>query len=137
MLPMVLQAQPDILIRINTLGPNEFYIRSQLAAGSIIMDVRELKMYKKSRIPGALSIPDASVLHAFSDSLDRDVPIFVYCDGSTRSQTACSLLIDRGFQNVALLKGGLMSWESVNLPMDKRRVAKRQSGRKSSNRNLH
>jgi len=104
------------------LQPDAFYVQRHTSVGSIVLDVREYKWYRKSRIPGALSVPRMSDLKSFSDTLDRDLPIFVYCDGSTRSQTACSYLCDQGMKKVHLLEGGIVSWKSANFPIEKKRI---------------
>jgi len=50
----------------------------------------------------------------------KQQPVLVYCRSGSRSAHACNMLTKEGFENVSNLAGGIMAWESANLPLAKR-----------------
>ena len=44
-------------------------------------------------------------------------PIVAVCRSGSRSNAACRLLRKQGFEHVKNLRGGMMAWESANLPV--------------------
>jgi rhodanese-related sulfurtransferase len=76
----------------------------------IFLDVRELfETYISSIDIETVSIP-LDELGNRADELGKDDEIIVMCRCGNRSKTACELLIQYGFVNVANLKGGINSW---------------------------
>ena len=70
-----------------------------------IIDVREPAEYEVKNI-GGLSIP----LRELADNLakiEREIPVIIHCQGGTRSKKAVALLMEKGFDNVLSLKGGI------------------------------
>jgi len=61
-------------------------------------------------------------LNARIKELDKfkSKPILVSCRSGQRSAQACRILKKQGFENVTNLAGGVMAWESANLPMEKK-----------------
>ena len=73
-----------------------------------IIDVREPEEYAVKNM-GATLIP----LGTLADNLDKikpNVPIVVHCQGGGRSKKAAQLLMEKGFQNVTSLKGGMREY---------------------------
>ena len=62
-------------------------------------------------IPGATLLP-LPELEARADELDRDRPIVSVCRSGARSAQATVLLRKQGFENVANLSGGMLSWRA-------------------------
>ena len=75
---------------------------------AIIIDVREPHEWQMGTLPGAKTIPLAS-LPAHLDELDRDTPILVVCATGARSTTAAAWLTAMGFHKPASLAGGLVA----------------------------
>jgi rhodanese-related sulfurtransferase len=50
----------------------------------------------------------------------KQQPVLVYCRSGSRSGHACQMLTKAGFDDVYNLAGGVMAWESANLPLSKR-----------------
>jgi rhodanese-related sulfurtransferase len=74
------------------------------------LDVRELfETYISSIEIQTISIP-LEELGSRIDELGKDDEIIVMCRCGNRSKTACELLIQHGFENVANLKGGINTW---------------------------
>ncbi len=88
---------------------------------ALVVDVREANELGSGKIPGAKHIPLSSFAKRIGE-LDkfRDRKTIVYCRSGQRSQSACKQLKNHGFEEVANLKGGIVAWESANLPIAKK-----------------
>jgi len=88
---------------------------------TVVVDVREDNEVSTGMISGAKHIPLASLPQQLSQlDKSKDKPILIYCRSGNRSGTACQKLSQAGFSDVYNLAGGIMSWESANLPLSKR-----------------
>ncbi|MDX9989846.1 MULTISPECIES: rhodanese-like domain-containing protein [Thiothrix] len=89
--------------------------------GSLVLDVREDSEVRNGKIKGARHIPLAQLktrlveLESF-----KAKPVLVYCRSGSRSAHACSVISKAGFQDVSNLAGGIVAWESANLPISQR-----------------
>jgi len=45
--------------------------------------------------------------------------VLVYCRTGARSTSACNTIVKAGFENVSNLTGGILAWETANLPVEK------------------
>lgn len=81
-------------------------VRDGVAGEMLILDVRTSREYQARRLPGARHIPLAE-LHRRLGEIDRGRPIMVYCEHGVRSQTACMLLAENGFEQLFHMEGGL------------------------------
>ena len=102
-----------------SLSVEDFYVKMHNSANSLIVDVRLLPDYNEKRIPGALPASEPSRLKTLTDTLDKQIPLFVYCYDGDRSKTACKMLNRQlGFVNVYNLKKGFEQWELMEFPVD-------------------
>lgn len=89
--------------------------------GALVLDVREEAEMRTGKLSGARHIALGQLknrmveLEAFKSS-----PVLVYCRSGSRSAHACHVMAKAGFQNVHNLAGGILAWESANLPISKR-----------------
>jgi len=88
---------------------------------AIVVDVRSMAEFKDGHIVNAINIP----LNGLGNSLKqlekhRGKPIVAVCRSGSRSGSACTLLRKHGFENVNNLRGGMMAWESANLPVKRK-----------------
>lgn len=91
---------------LNLLTEEEFregYRKAQL------IDVREPQEYEKGHILGARNIP-VTQLKTRLIELRKDKPVYLYCQGSSRSSRAAHLLHKNGYENIVQLKGGFKKW---------------------------
>lgn len=84
---------------------------------AVVVDVRSMNEYKDGHIINAENIP----LNNLGGSIKRlekhkDKPIIAVCRSGSRSGVACGTLRKNGFEQVYNLRGGMMAWESANLP---------------------
>lgn len=95
---------------------------SLLNSGStVLIDVRDNNEVKEGVIKGAKHIPLAELSKRIDSlSADKDKHVIVYCRSGNRSVGACRGLTKHDFENVYNLKGGIMAWESDNLPLSRR-----------------
>jgi rhodanese-related sulfurtransferase len=84
-----------------------------VAAGTLLIDVREPDEYQQGHIAAALNIPRGMLEFKLSNEaslqhLDR--PIVVYCKTSGRSALSVVAMQAMGFRNVVSLAGGFDAW---------------------------
>lgn len=84
----------------------------------ILLDVRTPGEYEESHIEGSILInyqdPD------FKDEiqkLDKEKTYLVYCRSGMRSASSVNEMNKMGFHDVYNMNGGIMGWESCELPV--------------------
>jgi SulP family sulfate permease len=80
----------------------------------IVVDIREPREYGQGHIPQALSIPMFKLLSDPSQ-LHQIRPVVLVCRSGRRSSRAIVELIQKGFDNIRILEGGMLAWESAGL----------------------
>ena len=88
---------------------------------ALVLDVRENAEVEGGRIPDAVHIPLTALKDRMGE-LDKHKgrPVIVYCRSGSRSARACGQLRKQGFETVYNLGGGIMAWQSENLPLNKK-----------------
>jgi len=89
--------------------PRDLAIRRSSGEAIQLIDVREPHEWEIGRIDGARLIP-LHRLEAAIPSIDRTVPIAVYCKAGTRSALAVQDLVAAGFRQVWSVSGGILRW---------------------------
>lgn len=80
-----------------------------------LIDVRGRSEWTHERLPHATHIYLGDLMDRI-DEMPRDASIVVHCQSGTRSSIAASLLMTRGFTDVAHLDGGIDAWRKAGLP---------------------
>jgi hydroxyacylglutathione hydrolase len=82
----------------------------------VVLDVRQDDEWAEGHIPGAVHVENGRLPW---DELPfgKDRPIVVHCRGGNRSASGISVLLRRGYRNVALLDGGWVGWSSSGFPI--------------------
>ncbi|MCG6968033.1 MAG: rhodanese-like domain-containing protein [Chromatiaceae bacterium] len=88
---------------------------------AVVLDVRSMAEFKDGHIVNAINVP----LNGLGNNLKqlekhRNRPIVAVCRSGSRSGAACSLLRKHGFENVKNLRGGMLAWQSANLPVKRK-----------------
>lgn len=88
---------------------------------AVVLDVRSDGEFNQGHIVNAVHVPQKAV----SESLDklekyRDRPIITACRTGQMAAAAGNVLRKSGFERVYNLQGGLLAWESANLPLTKK-----------------
>lgn len=77
----------------------------------IILDVRTQEEYDSGHIPGAVCVPNESIISEPPSQLpDKDQLILVYCRSGNRSKQASQKLADMGYTNIVEF-GGINDWQ--------------------------
>ena len=89
---------------------------------AVVIDVRPAADFSQGHIINAVNIP-ATTLSGQINQLQKykGKPIIVSCRSGAQSSVACKQLIKEGFENVHNLKGGILNWQSENLPVTKKK----------------
>ncbi len=80
---------------------------------AVILDVRTPEECAEGIIPNAINInifKGQAFIYELQE-LDPTKNYYVYCKAGARSQQACSIMNELGFQNTYNLVGGFMNWE--------------------------
>lgn len=80
----------------------------------VLIDVREPREYKHGHIPQAQVIPLPKIIGDAS-LVPQDQRVVLLCRTGRRSTKVASFLIERGYENIVALKGGMLAWERANL----------------------
>jgi len=104
---------------MNTLknfSPREAYAAYIL--GSTFVDVRDDKPAgsKTVDVKRVLSVPFSELSNRLGE-LPADRPVVLLSRIGIKGKQAAKLLIEKGYQDVALLDGGLTAWEEEGLPV--------------------
>lgn len=88
---------------------------------ALMLDVRENKEYSEGHIINSVHIPLSSLKTRINDLQKyKTKKVIVACRSGHRSSQACANLKKEGFKQVFNLAGGVMAWESANLPLIKK-----------------
>lgn len=87
-------------------------------AEPLVLDVREDSEFGSGHITGAKHIPVGELEKRIAELADwRDRDVLIYCRSGQRSAKAAAVLKRQGFMNLYKLDGGVMAWQSANLPL--------------------
>ncbi|MGF1758129.1 rhodanese-like domain-containing protein [Photobacterium sagamiensis] len=99
-------------------APNEATVLVNREDG-VFIDIRSRDEYRQGHISGALHILPSQIKEQNITDLEKykSAPIIVVCKTGQTAQESANLLNKAGFENVNLLKDGLISWNEANLPL--------------------
>jgi len=108
-------------ILAQTLSEESFLTPDQLARLIVaedstlqLIDLRTAEDFKRQSIPGAINIPYSNFIEADLESyLDETLRSVFYAEDDFKSNYALVLATGFGFENCAVLKGGLKSWNDT------------------------
>ena len=82
----------------------------------VILDVRTLAEYKSGHIDGSKLIPLLE-LEERINAIDGNSAVIVYCRSGIKSEDACNILVNHGYEKVYKMMGGLNAWEDAGFPI--------------------
>ncbi len=74
-----------------------------------LIDVRSPQEHEEAAIPDSTLIP-LGQLRDRADEVPREGNVVLYCKTSLRAWEACTVLSERGHDNLQILDGGIMAW---------------------------
>ncbi|MEM8781521.1 MAG: rhodanese-like domain-containing protein [Planctomycetota bacterium] len=90
------------------------------ADGVQVFDLRDPGEAAGGMLPSAKLLPwrdEREFGERLADlNLDRRQPLRVYCQRGRRSEAALPVILAAGFDDVAILEGGVLAWEAAGLP---------------------
>ncbi len=95
-------------------APRDLWQQLHSESPPLVVDVRERREYERYHIPQALLMPLPTVL-CDAPELPRGQPLVFVCRGGRRSMRAAYAVQNQGFEDVAVLHGGMAGWEAANL----------------------
>ena len=109
--------------RVENLTPDD--VERELAAGAVVVDLRESEELAGGRIPGAVHVPRgmlefrADPTSPYHDAaLDPSARVILHCAAGGRSALAAATLKEMGYENVAHLDGGFGAWQGAGKPVE-------------------
>lgn len=89
---------------------------------AVVIDVRPLADFAQGHIINAINIP----MNGFRNQIVslqkyRGKPIIINCRSGSQSSMACQQLRKEGFEEVYNLRGGIMAWQTANLPVTRKK----------------
>ncbi len=84
-----------------------------IAADDFLLDIRTPDEFELGSIEGAVNIP-LDHLRDHLEELPRDKRMVVFCGIGLRAHVACRMLVQKGFDNVYNLSGGLKTYEMAS-----------------------
>jgi len=95
------------------LNQNDWMSQLETDSNAVILDVRTEDEWNDGYIPNAINI-DIYKGQGFIyevDQLDKTKNYYVYCKAGARSDQACQIMNQLGFENTFNLLGGFMNWK--------------------------
>lgn len=99
---------------IKVITPEKFRQEIQ-REGIQLIDVRTPKEFEEGHIDGAKNIDFLAddFLQNFTEEVDKDKPVYLYCRSGNRSAKASEKLKAAGYKNIIDLEGGYKAWSAV------------------------
>ncbi|MEI6498132.1 MAG: molybdopterin-synthase adenylyltransferase MoeB [Actinomycetota bacterium] len=89
----------------------------RIAAGAVVLDVREPDEYDQGALNGAVHIPRGHLeAQVEGRLLNKDAQVVVYCAGGVRSAFAAKTLGELGYTDVLSMAGGFGRWKDEGRP---------------------
>jgi len=89
---------------------------------AVVVDIRPSADFHKGHIINAINIPSNGFANQISTlNKHKEKPIIVSCRSGAQSAGACAQLRKAGFEQVYNLKGGILAWQSGNLPVTRKK----------------
>jgi SulP family sulfate permease len=95
-------------------SPQELWQQLYSSTPPLIIDVREPREFARGHVPRAELLPLPRLLEDPSP-VPRDRAVIFVCQAGRRSARAAYMLQERGYDNVAALRGGMLAWEAADL----------------------
>jgi sulfur-carrier protein adenylyltransferase/sulfurtransferase len=102
--------------RINLVDLDE--ARQEIEGGVKLIDVREQNEWDEAHLAEATHVPQGELLERIDElEPDRSQRLLLYCRTDNRSSRSADALQDFGYENVAVIEGGIVAWQDAGLPV--------------------
>jgi thioredoxin 1 len=101
----------------SSLSPVAFSEKLKASPQAVVLDVRTPGEFQKGHLAGAINYDwNGKDFGRQIAGLDKEKPVFVYCLGGGRSESAAQKMRAEGFREVYELEGGMLKWRGAGLP---------------------
>src|SRR3954452_23390423 len=91
--------------------------REEIAGGAKLIDVREQHEWDESHIEQAVHVPQGELVERLDEvAPDTSERLLLQCRTDNRSAKMAEELASLGYENVAVVEGGIVAWEGAGLP---------------------
>lgn len=105
--------------QIRETTPEEVLARRARGDSPVLVDVREDDEYRKDHAAGALHLSRGILEREVGKAIpDAETPVVLYCGSGSRSALAADTLRRMGYTQVASMKGGIVRWRELGLPLE-------------------
>lgn len=84
---------------------------------AIMVDMRTDKDFRDGHIVNAIHVPEDNAAGKLKKYNSR--PLIIYCRSGQQSTKLAGELVKLGYENVNILKGGILAWQQADLPLSK------------------
>lgn len=85
-----------------------------------VIDLRSSELFYKGHIAGSVFVEQGMLSQVAATWPDKATPVVVVCSSGAQAAKGALQLRGMGFAKVAILSGGIASWQSDNLPLVKK-----------------
>ena len=87
-------------------------IEQEIAAGALLIDVREPDEFASEHAVGAVNLPLSEIQTGKYPDINNTKKVYLYCRSGNRASMAQEILKQAGYSNIENL-GGLSDWKSI------------------------
>ncbi len=92
--------------------------RAEIDSGVELIDVREQSEWDEAHLEAATHVPQGELLERIDGLVgDTSERLLLYCRTDNRSSNSALALRGLGYDNVAVIEGGITAWSDANLPL--------------------
>ncbi len=93
--------------------------REEIESGDVeLIDVREPHEWDEAHLEPATHVPQGELLERIDELVpDRSERVLLYCRTDNRSSRAADALQGLGYDNVGVIRGGIVGWQEAGLPV--------------------
>jgi sulfur-carrier protein adenylyltransferase/sulfurtransferase len=92
--------------------------REEIESGVRVIDVREQHEWDESHLEQAIHVPQGEIVERLDEvAPDTSERLILHCRTDNRSARVADVLGELGYENVAVIRGGIVAWEEAGLPL--------------------
>ena len=98
--------------RVEEVTPDQ--VDALIAAGAVVVDVRDKEEFDVDRIPGAVNVSRGTLeMRVESVIPDLGAAVLCYCNANHRGALSTDTLRTMGYENARLIAGGLRAYRAL------------------------
>ena len=102
--------------RVQMVSPQE--ARDEIDSGVRIIDVREQHEWDEAHLERAVHVPQGEVVERIDElAPERSERLLLHCRTDNRSAVVADALRDLGYDDIGVVRGGIIAWEKAGLPL--------------------